>query len=285
VLGEDGALTPGAGEGAGLFLAPTAEARSKLLALLAELERRGFQRDELRRWFGDARAALAPRVLEKFARPAEKALTYAQYRNIFMQPERLEAGQRWLEEQRTLLDTIEAEYGVDRAALAGIIATETKFGLHPFPFRAFDALVTQALEMPRRAKWATRELAALLRVFRDDPLRPMSSYAGAVGLVQFMPSSIEKHARDGDGDGKIDLEQWPDAVASAANYLKAYGWKQGQPIVPGSPNAKAIWGYNPAGHYVKVVTELSEAFGMQQPAKKSEKKPAKKPVKKSDKKS
>ncbi len=268
VLETDGTLRPGAGEGAGLFLAPSAEARARLRALLAALEGRGFQRDDLRRWFGDPRAALAPAVLEKFARPAEKTLSYPQYRKIFMQPERLEAGRRWLEEQRELLDAVEERHGVDRAALAGIIAAETKFGKHPLPFRAFDALATQALEMPRRAKWATGQLAALLRVFRDDPLRPMASYAGAVGLVQFIPSSIEKYGRDHDGDGRIDLEQWPDAVASAASYLGAHGWKKAQPITPGSANARAIWGYNPAGHYVKVVTELAEAFGMKKSVKK-----------------
>jgi membrane-bound lytic murein transglycosylase B len=280
---DDGTLGPGPGLGAGLFTLPSAEARGRLRELLGELERRGFQRAELARWFGDPRGALAPRVVEKFARPLEKTMTYERYRQIFLQPDRLEAGRKWLEEHRALLDRVEADFKVDRTALAGVIATETKFGQAAFPFRAFDALVTQCLEIPRRKKWATDQLVALLRVFQEDPLRPMGSYAGAVGLVQFMPTSIQRFGVDGDGDGRIDLEGWPDAVASAASYLKGHGWKLGQPLVPGGPNAKALWGYNPSSHYVKVVTELSEAFGHPKPpapAKGKKPPPEKKPPEK-----
>ena len=76
-----------------------------------------------------------------------------------------------------------------------------------------------------------------------------------------MPSSILRYGQDWEKDGKIDLNEWPDALASAANYLKGKGWQKGQPIVKGKANYRAIWRYNPTGHYVRIVGELAKAFG------------------------
>ncbi len=282
-IGEDGKLSPGPSMGHGLLALNSVEDREAVAGLIAKLEKKKFGRDDLIRWFGDERAALAPKVIERFRRPAEKIFTYPEYRKIFIKPAVLERGKVFLKERADLLAKVEKKYAVEREAVAGIIATETKFGTHRGTFRVFNALATQALKMKRRQRWATAELVALFKVFEDDPLAIMGSYAGAVGLVQFMPTSIQRYGQDWDQDGKIDLDGWADALASCANYLKGKGWKLGGPIERGKANYKAIFRYNPSHHYARVVGELAHAFGYPKPeakgkkAKKDEK--AKKEVK------
>lgn len=265
-ISADGSLTTGPTTGHGLFTLARSEERAALAELLASLSRSGFATDDLAGWFGDERAGLDERVVERFARPAEKVFTYPQYRKLFIKPDVLAAGHTFLREREELLAAVEQKYAVDRQVVAGIIATETKFGEHRGKYRVFNALATQALKMKRRQRWATAELVALFKVFGDDPLALMGSYAGAVGLVQFMPTSIQRYGQDWDQDARIDLDGWPDALASCANYLKGKGWKRGQPIVRGQANYQAIYRYNPSHHYARVVTELTQTFGYGQPA-------------------
>jgi membrane-bound lytic murein transglycosylase B len=254
--------------------------RQELKKLLDILSRNGHSDSQLRKLFGDRRAGLLPVVLERFARPAEK-LPYAKYRAIFIKDEVLEAGKKFLEEKKELLTRVEEKFQVDRESLCGIIATETRFGIHPGKYSTFNALSTVVLKYPRRSRWARKELRALMSVFSDDPLAVTGSYAGAVGLVQFMPTSIQSYGVDWDKDGKIDLDKWSDALASAANYLKKHGWKRGKPIRRGTANYRAIFRYNPAHNYVKVVKELAESFGyLKEKAKKKAKKEKKKEKKK-----
>ncbi len=260
-IDADGRILPGASMGHGLFALNTNVDRAAVAVLLGKLKSRKIKIKDLVRWFGDERAGLDEKVIERFAHPAEKVYSYARYRRIFIRPVVLEAGKKFLENKKELLGEVERRYDVDRQAVAGIIATETRFGERRGEYRVFNALATQALKMKRRARWATKELAALFEVFDDDPLAVMGSYAGAVGLVQFMPTSILSYGQDWNGDGKIDLDNWPDALASCANYLKGKGWKRGQPIERGKANYKAIYRYNPSHHYSRVVAELAHAFG------------------------
>ncbi len=257
----DGRLTAPEGDGAGLLGLTEPERAQRLSKLLGDLNAAGIEEAKLRKWFGDRRVRLLPEVMRRFSRPAEK-LPYPRYRAIFINPEVLAAGKKFLAERSKLLDSIEKIYRVDRAVLAGLIATETRFGTHRGDFSTFNALVTVVFDYDRRRRWGQKELLALLRVFPDDPLAVKGSYAGAIGLVQFMPSSIQAYGVDFDKDGKIDLDNWEDALASAANYLHRHGWKQGQPVRRGKPNYRAIYRYNPARNYVRVVGELAAAFGL-----------------------
>jgi membrane-bound lytic murein transglycosylase B len=261
-----------------LFTLPDPAERQEVRALLERLSKNGHSEAQLRRWFGDPRAKLLPVVLERFARPAEK-MPYPKYRAIFIKDEVLEAGKKFIEENRDLLSRVEDKFKVNSEALCGIIATETRFGIHPGKFITFNALATLVVKKHRRSNWARKELEALMAVFPKDPLAITGSYAGAVGLVQFMPTSIQSYGVDFDQDGNIDLYKWKDALASAANYLKKHGWKEGKPIRRGGPNYRAIYRYNPAHNYVRVVRELAESFGYVKskiPKKaKSRKKPAK----------
>lgn len=273
---EDHRLAPPPGDGAGLFALKDASDRQELKKLLDSLSRNGRSDVQLRKWFGDQRAGLLPVVLERFDRPAEK-LPYAKYRAIFIKDEVIEAGRKFMQEKKELLSRVEKKFQVDRESLCGIIATETRFGVHPGKYSTFNALSTVVLKYPRRSDWARKELQALMSVFAEDPLAVTGSYAGAVGLVQFMPSSIQSYGVDFDQDGRIELDKWSDALASAANYLKRHGWKRGKPIRRGSANYRAIYRYNPAHNYVKVVKELAESFGyLKDKAKKKEKKETKK---------
>ena len=249
-----------AGDGAGLFTLTKSGERKKLKTLLAELSSAGLAEDKLRMWFGDERARLLPEVMKKFRKPAEK-MPYSKYRAIFVKTEVIEAGKEWLEQKAQLLSRIEEKYRVDAKALAGLIATETRFGTHRGKYRTFNALSTVVFRYRRRSSWGQNELRALLEVFAGDPLSVTGSYAGAVGLVQFMPTSIQAYGEDLDGDGHINLDDWEDALASAANYLKKNGWKMGKPIRRGGSNYRALLRYNPAHNYVRVIRELATKFG------------------------
>jgi membrane-bound lytic murein transglycosylase B len=264
-IGDDGRLLPAPGDGAGLFTFKDPEDRSALKDLLSRLAKAGFDPGKLQTWFGDKRAALIPEVIERITSPAER-LPYEKYRAIFIKKDVLENGKKFLEEKAELLSAVEEKYQVDRQALCGLIATETRFGVHRGKYLTFNALATLALKYPRRSRWARGELQALLKVFADDPLSVRGSYAGAVGLVQFMPTSIRSYGVDWDQDGRVDLDQWNDALASAANYLKKHGWKRGLPIRRGTANYRALHRYNPAHNYVRVIAELSKAFGYRRDA-------------------
>jgi membrane-bound lytic murein transglycosylase B len=270
-IGDDGRLLPPPGDTAGLFTLKDPQERKALWDLMNKLAGAGLDQGKLQTWFGDKRAALIPEVIERMKSPAEK-MPYEKYRAIFIKKDVLENGRKFLEEKAKLLSAVEEKYQVDRQALCGLIATETRFGVHRGKYLTFNSLATLAMKYTRRSRWARDELKALLTVFEDDPFSVKGSYAGAIGLVQFMPTSIRSFGVDWDNDGKIDLDQWNDALASAANYLKKHGWKRGLPIRRGSANYRALHRYNPAHNYVKVIAELSKAFGYRQDVDKKKKK-------------
>lgn len=267
-IGDDGRLLPPPGDGAGLFTLKDPQERGALKDLLEKLADAGFDPGKLQTWFGDGRAALIPEVIERISRPAEH-LPYEKYRAIFIKKGVLDDGKQFLKDKEPLLSAVEEKYQVDRQALCGLIATETRFGVHRGKYPTFNALTTLALKYSRRSRWARGELQALLTVFGDDPLSVRGSYAGAVGLVQFMPTSIRGYGVDWDRDGQVNLDQWGDALASAANYLKKHGWKRGLPIRRGTANYRALHRYNPAHNYVRVIAELSKAFGYRRDADKN----------------
>jgi poly-gamma-glutamate capsule biosynthesis protein CapA/YwtB (metallophosphatase superfamily) len=258
-FGENGALLPPASDTAGLFMLPSPSDRAALKKLLSDLVSLGVPEDRVRRIFGDQRTRLLPEVLARFAKPAEK-LPFEKYRKIFVNDEVITAGKKFIEQNADLLSAISSKYQVDREAIVAILATETRFGTKRGEYGTFNALATLAILDARRTTWARDQLKALLMGF-PDPLSVIGSYAGAVGLVQFMPVNIQKYGVDWNQDGRIDLDEIPDALASAANYLKAFGWRQHKPIKPKSANYTAIFKYNPAHPYVQVVTELAKAFG------------------------
>jgi len=162
------------------------------------------------------------------------------YRSRFVEPKRIRAGVAFWQTQRDTLQRAQAQTGVPVDILLGIIGVETFYGQQMGNYRVLDALATLAFDFPQshpragaRSQYFKEELAQFLSMMQHGGIDPglwRGSYAGALGLPQFMPSSWHKYAVDFDADGKIDLFNSPaDAIGSVANYLAAYGWKTGQP--------------------------------------------------------
>jgi membrane-bound lytic murein transglycosylase B len=191
----------------------------------------GFDRAAVEGWFREA--TLIPRIVEIFERPAE-AKPYAEYRTLFISP-RIEAlGARYLEDHRAMLAQVEARTGVSATTVAAILGIETKFGSVRPGYRAFDALNSAFALYPRRRTFFRKELIEYLLLCREERADPMalhSSYAGALGVPQFMPSSFRAYAVDFDGDGRRDIwDSQADVAGSIANYLKVHGWRTGEPL-------------------------------------------------------
>ena len=165
------------------------------------------------------------------------ARSYSRYREKFLTPALISAGSRFWSLHAEDLARAEAEFGVPAEVILGILGVETSYGDNTGSFRAIDALATIAFDGVRRQDYFREELKELLLLARDtgiDPLAIKGSYAGAMGLPQFMPSSYRRYAVDYDGDGAIDLLGSPaDAIGSIASYMKAFGWVPGEtPTAP-----------------------------------------------------
>jgi membrane-bound lytic murein transglycosylase B len=166
------------------------------------------------------------------------ARDYGLYRSRVVEPARIQAGVRFWQRNADTLARAERETGVSAGTIVGILGVETIYGKHMGGYRTIDALSTLAFDFPaahpksaQRAAYFLQELEEFLRLCRAqnlDPLTVRGSYAGALGMAQFMPSSWRQYAVDFDGDGHIDLfGSRADAIGSVANYLAAFHWKQG----------------------------------------------------------
>ncbi len=197
------------------------------------VENEQFKRSELENIIGQANKI--DRVLELISRPAEKRLTWKGYRKIFMTEERIQKGITfWKEHAKTLLE-VEKKYGVPANIIVAIIGVETYYGRQTGGFKVLDALSTLSFDYPPRSKFFTKELKQFLILAREQGLevsKLTGSYAGAMGIPQFMPSSYRAYAVDHTGDGQSNIwKQEEDAIASVGNYLKENGWRAGKPIV------------------------------------------------------
>ena len=154
------------------------------------------------------------------------------YKRNLVNEERIERGVEFLADNAEAFAHAEAVTGVSRYAIAAVIGVETIYGKNMGRFRVLDALMTLSFDYPRRAKYYRGELAAFLDFCWQQKVKPVSvkgSFAGAMGLGQFMPSSMEAYGRDGDGDGHIDTVNVPaDGIMSVANFLKVHGWVKGR---------------------------------------------------------
>lgn len=190
-----------------------------------------FKREELQLAF--SRAEYRTDVIESITKPAILK-PWLEYRPNFINPQRVEGGLQFWIKYSAALQRAEKQYGVPQEIILGIIGVETIYGRNAGRYRALDALSTLAFDYPRRADFFREELEQYLVLAREqgfDLLGIQSSYAGALGIPQFMPSSYRRYAVDHNGNGKIDLLQEPeDAIGSVANYLKQFGWRSGEPI-------------------------------------------------------
>ncbi len=159
-----------------------------------------------------------------------RAGRWNRYRGNFLTERTISKGVQFYRQNRVALQRAEDRYGVPKEYILGIIGVETRYGGNVGKNRAIDALSAMGFNNPRRGKYFRSELEAYLimtRKERLDPLKPMASYAGALGLSQFMPSNIKRYAVDHDRSGSVNLWTPADAIGSVANYFKKHGWKKG----------------------------------------------------------
>jgi membrane-bound lytic murein transglycosylase B len=191
-----------------------------------------FDRDALAEVL--AQAEVKASIIKRISTPAERTLTWGEYRKIFITRERVDAGVNFWRENRAMLERIALETGVPIEMLVGIIGVETYFGRITGKDRVIDALATLAFEYPPREQFFRKELIQFLILAREeelDPTTPTGSYAGAMGRPQFMPSSFRAYAVDSTGDGKRDIwGNWADVSGSIANYFLAHGWRSGEEV-------------------------------------------------------
>ena len=190
-----------------------------------------FTKPYLKQLFAESK--IYDSILEAIARPAESKPWY-QYRPIFITKSRIQGGiQFWKENARTLQRASET-YGVPEEIIVAIIGVETRYGKHAGRYPVFDALATLAFYYPPRASFFKSELEQFLLMTREEKIPAkelVGSYAGAMGMPQFISSSFRRYAVDFDKDGKRDLWNNPvDAIGSVANYFKKHRWEPGQPI-------------------------------------------------------
>ncbi|MEO7850831.1 MAG: lytic murein transglycosylase, partial [Rubrivivax sp.] len=167
--------------------------------------------------------------------PAGTAKNWAAYRDRFIETQRVQAGVQFWNDNQATLERAEAQYGVPAHVVVGIVGVETFYGRITGTFRVLDVLATLAFDFPSgrsdRSAFFRAELEAYLLMCQREGIEPTQlkgSYAGAMGLPQFMPSSLNRFAVDYDGDGHIDLQDNPsDVIGSVANYLAQHGWQRG----------------------------------------------------------
>jgi len=192
----------------------------------------GFDAAELQKLF--AQVEKKDSIINAMNRPAEKVLTWGEYRKIFLRQARIESGGDFWRRNQQVLNEAESEYGVPAHIIVAIIGVETLYGGNTGSYRVIDALSTLAFDYPARAPFFRSELKEFLILSREQKQSPLilkGSYAGAMGLGQFMPSSYRAYAADYDKDGFIDIwNNESDAIWSVANYLSRHGWQEGQTI-------------------------------------------------------
>jgi len=210
--------------------------RDDVRAFAAEVSAEtGLDRRNVERWLAAAR--FQPQIVTLMSKPIVEPPKWFEYAPPFLSAARVAGGVAWWRANEDALDRAEATWGVPPEIVAAIVGIETNYGRVTGSFRVIDALATLAFDYPRRATFFRGELKEFLLLSREQgftPLVPKGSFAGAMGVPQFMPGSFRRYAVDFDGDARVDL--WgsaADVVGSVANYLARHDWQPGGPtIVP-----------------------------------------------------
>ena len=247
--------------------------RPEVQAFVRELvKRHGFVEGELKRVF--ARVQRTDPVLEAIARPAERVRSWEDYRTMLLTERRANEGLEFWKKYRRTLERAEKKYGVPPEYVVAIIGVETFYGRNTGSWRVVEALTTLAFDYPPRAGFFRNELEQYLLFARNagiDVFSVRGSYAGAMGLPQFMPSSARAYAVDFDGNGHIDLlKSRVDAIGSVANFLKVHGWQRDADVLLEARVAGEAWrpyadGYEPK-HSMLALREAGVQFDSPQPA-------------------
>ena len=208
--------------------------RADVRAFIAEMAaEHDYDPAALKRTFTAAR--YQPQIVTAMQRPLLEPPKWYEYAPQFLSATRIEGGVAWWGAHASDLERAEATYGVPPEIVVAILGVETYYGRYLGRYRVLDALTTLAFDYPRRAAYFRGELKQFLLLARElvvAPTTPKGSFAGAMGVPQFMPGSYRNFAVDFDGDGRADL--WgtdADVIGSVANYLARHDWARGQPVL------------------------------------------------------
>jgi len=249
--------------------------------LQEKLVSEGFEKEKIVQIYQSPNVFFDTKGVSLFFVHREASLNYSQ----FPSPLSLAAAKIYLKSYEEELSRAEATYGVDREVITAIILVETKFGQSLGKRQVINTLSTMASlsdanvrnrfwkeisgstklsleafekKASDKSSWAYRELKALLRYSEKEEIdifKIPGSYAGAVGIPQFMPSNIIRYAADGNMDGRIDLFEHADAIASIANFLKKSGWYRG---IDDEKAKKVIRQYNPSSYYIDTILQVAQ---------------------------
>ena len=212
-------------------------------AFVAEMvQKHGFETAALRRLFGQVQAR--PAVIRAISTPGT-ARPWHEFRSRYVEPARINDGVAFWRGNAATLEKAAREFGVPEEIVVATLGVETFYGRNTGGFKVLDALTMLAFRYPPRAELFRSELEEFLLLAREtgvDAAGIRGSYAGAMGIPQFLPSSYRRHAIDFDGDGKRDIMGSPaDAIGSVANYYRSFGWRAGETIaVPAEVEGSGI---------------------------------------------
>jgi membrane-bound lytic murein transglycosylase B len=206
-----------------------------------------FKRDELGKLFSNVKIqnsalrAFLPRVKKQQTPEQIAALkkrypkygAWDRYSKHKISDSRVQKGVDFIKQHQEIFEKVEQEYAIPKEYVAAIIGIESAYGANVGKYPVFDTLSTLAFEKNRRNRFFQKELMKFMHLSKSEKFNPKNvygSYAGAIGLGQFMPSNYEAYGVDYNGDGKITLQRAEDAIASIANYMKLNGWRKGEPV-------------------------------------------------------
>ena len=225
------------------------------------LENKDVSREYVVSTFLDSGIQIHPQIIDSFNNPYENK-SWEEYRKIFMTEKRVMGGIEFFRENSELVMQVSDSMRVDPYLLVSLVGIESNYGRYYGQYTVFNALYTLIHQLPRKGKWASRELAEFIILCHDNKINPHSisgSYAGAFGYGQFIPSSFNNYAIDFDGDSVRHHDEWPDVLGSIANYLLKNGYKpDNDDYSKGSRNWKSVFAYNRSNNYVGVVMELRQ---------------------------
>ncbi len=235
------------------------------------VEQHQFDRAYLEQKFATAKRL--DNVLESIAKPAEKELTWKQYRPIFVTSKRSAKGKAFMQQHKETLARAEKEYGVPVEIITAIIGVESYYGKHTCKYTIFDSLTTLGFDYPKRSKFFKSELKQFLLLSKEEHIdvdEMTGSYAGAMGMPQFISSSYRRYAVDFDGDGKRDLwNSVPDVIGSVANYFSEHGWQPGDTVAHQAvvKNTSVVKGENKLKPYESIAQFKQQGVTMKQSPK------------------
>ena len=203
------------------------------------VEKHQFKREEIIAWLKVAEHQTS--IVKAMSRPAEKVKPWYEYRKHFISEARIKGGVKFWSENKETLERAQRELGVEPAIIVSIIGVETNYGSNTGSYKVVDALATLAFDYytytnkrASRKRFFTAELENLFLLAREqnqNPIELKGSYAGAMGLGQFMPSSYRNYAIDFDNDEFANIWTNPtDAIGSVANYFSRHGWREGEAV-------------------------------------------------------